>query len=444
MKKYIYSTLIVVMTIGLVKAQPAKQDSVEVEIEGNKITLEAKDFESLSEMDLNRLIKDVVEKTTKIQKQQNDLLARVEKQEEAGEITAEQAEEMKETITERTEDSMEVIEELMETWGESYAERWEDWADAYEAKMEVWEGQIESQENDLLATIPPLPDLPPLPPAPGVGDMPKASAPSDSTKKKGQKIIISDEGIIIQEGDGSERPFALDFNKRDDDDDDNSSSGEHRQQDRTETYTDFNFGFNQLLEGGQYQVFDEPAEQNFWKSTQFEFGMGGKTRIGSPYSKLYLKWGGEFSWHNFRLKGNNILVKQENPAKAAVFTNDSLNNYAKSKFEIVYFNVPLMLQLDFSDVGDIDEAFTLGVGGYLGVRLKARRRLEFNDFEGSETKSEDVNDFYTNPFRYGAMAQIGWKSFKVTAKYDLSTYFEQNRDLNQNYQMASISVGFTL
>ncbi len=441
MKKLTSLLSILALGMGLVQAQP--QDSVEVSIEGNQVTLRAEDLQSLSQVDLNRMIRELAEKTTLIQRQQQELLAKVEKQRRNGEITDDQAEEMREAIIDRTEESMEVISELMEEWGEAYGERWEAWADEYENRMEAWEAQVESQAaSPGTATLPPLPPLPPLPES-GV-------APKEGEKevKKGQKIIISDEGIIVEGGDDGDEPFALRFRERKEEEEkeDVEPDREHKKIDRTETYFDINFGFNQLLEEGQFIVYDEPAEQNFWKSTVFELGLGGKTRLGNPYSKFYLKWGGEISWQNFRLNGDNILVK--GPQRAA-FTLDT-NSYTQSKYEITYLNVPLMLVLDLSEVGEMDESFTLGIGGYGGVRIHSERELEFNDFEGQEVEEERENDFYSAPFRYGVMAQIGWKSLKITAKYDLNSFFQPDRGpLNgenqpANFQMASISIGLTL
>jgi hypothetical protein len=444
MKKLIYSAFTFLVASGVALAQPntSAQDSVEIEVSGNTIILEADDLQSLSEVDLNKMISEVVGKSLKIQKQQNEMLARVDKQEKAGEITAEQAEEMREAINDRTEESLEVMGELMETWGEAYAERWEAWAEAYETKMEAWEEQIEAQE-DGLGTIPPFPALPPIPDAPAEGDL--FDDGDAQPKEKKQKIVISEDGITIEEGEEGDRPFALDFKGNSDNDGwDDDNDIDIDEIDRSETYFDIHFGFNQLLEDGQYQVTDGSAEQEFWNSTTFELGMGGKTRLGSPYSKIYLKWGGEFSWHNYRLRGDNILVKQETPEQGAAFVNDSANSYAKSKFEIVYFNIPLMLQLDLSELGNIEDSFTFGIGGYGGVRLTSRRQREFNDFEGSRVETIEKNDFFTNPFRYGVMTQIGWESWKITAKYDLSTFFQADRDLGMDMQAVSVTIGLTL
>lgn len=418
MKKQILVALVFVLGIGLAQAQP-----------GNTQDSSKSESETISTMNLNKIIKEVIEKTTKIQTEQKMMLDRVNSQEKAGEITAEEAEEQREKINDQAEESMDKVEGMMERWGESYGEKWEAWAEEFENNMEA-----NKAGGDL------IPNIPAMPPLPQEG--PSGTAPSDSTKKKRtQKIIISEDGITLRDGEEGDRPFALEFEDKDDNGD---SEKEHKTDkiERTVGYSDINFGFNQLLEEGQYQIVDEPAEQEFWKSTTFELGGGWKTRIGSPYSKIYLKYGGEFSWHNFRLKGNNIISKVEGTVNGASFSADS-NSISKSKFEIVYFNVPVMLQLDLSKVGDVDESFTLGVGGYGGFRLTSRRRLEFNDFEGSSVESEIKNDFYSNPFRYGAMAQVGWGSFKLTAKYDLSTFFELDKDFNKDFQMASVAFGWS-
>lgn len=423
MKKHLILSFVFILGIGIAKAQPeSAKDSAQTEMNQ---AAESDELARLSSMSLSKVIGEAIKMAAKIQAEQKKSLALIDAQEKAGEITAEQAEEKREDVNDRAEESMDQMEGLMEAWGESYGKKWEAWGEEFEANMEA-------NENGEPLVIPEIP-----------GEGMDNSAPSDSTKKKrNQKIIISEDGITIKDGEEGDRPFALEFDPKDDDEDDDEENKTDKIE-RTVGYSDINFGFNQLLEGGQYQIIDEPAEQQFWKSTTFELGGGWKTRLGSPYSKFYLKYGGEFSWHNFRLKGNNVISKQSGVNSGALFAADS-NSISKSRFEIVYFNIPVMLQLDLSKLGDVDESFTMGIGGYGGIRLTSRRRLEYNDFEGSSVESEIKNDFYSNPFRYGAMAQIGWGSFKVTAKYDLSTMFEANKDFNKNYQMASIAFGWSL
>lgn len=415
------------------------KEDVEVQIDGNKITIEAEDFEGLSTVDLNTIIREVTRQASKIQRQQQELLAKVDKQLANGEITEEEAEEMRDKINERTEENMEMIGELMEAWGESYEDRMEAWGEEYAARMEAWEAEMEARtkKDGSAATMPPLPPVPPMPPA-------------AEGRKKGQKIIINEDGIVIKKGDDGEEPFAWKFGEDDEDDEDEESdmdddvdyTEKKKSIDRTVGYGTINLGFNQQLAGGTDFISNGPEELDFWRSREFNLGFGGKTRIGSPYSKLYVLYGAEFSWHGFRLNNNNLLM--QNSDSAFIRTDmDTLSNRSidRSSYHIAYFSVPVMLQLDFSKLGKTDESFTLGVGGYAGVRLGAKRKLEFNSpaFDDGEEKIKD--DFFTEQFRYGVMAQVGWDSFKITAKYDLNNFFKEGA--GPDYQMASVTLGFT-
>ena len=102
-----------------------------------------------------------------------------------------------------------------------------------------------------------------------------------------------------------------------------------------------------------------------------------------------------------------------------------------------------MLQFDFSEAGDRDEAFTIGVGGYGGVRLMAKRELEYSPPVYRKVEEKAYDDFFTNQFRYGLMAQVGYKSFKVTASYDMNEFFRDNKGPGA-YNMMNVTLGFSL
>lgn len=208
---------------------------------------------------------------------------------------------------------------------------------------------------------------------------------------------------------------------------------------RTEGYFDIGFGINQNLEEGQFLVEDVPGELNFWKSSVFNLGLGRKSRLGNPYSKFYLKYGIDFSWHNFHLVGSDVLNRGADESFFGPI--DPNQSYETNKYHIAYFNIPLMLQLDLSEMGERDQDFTLGLGGYGGIRMNSKRELEYSTpvFESIESTVKD--DFYTNQFRYGVMLEIGYKHFKLRGHYDLNTFFRANR--GPDYQLASLSLGFT-
>ncbi len=419
-------------------AQPddkKKSEDVEIQINGGELRVWAEDLAKLSTVDLNKIVAETSRYTAKVQKQTDELRRDVDELERSGVISKAEAEELRLEIGRRQTASIMAIGEMLEAQSESYEERMETWAEAYESQIEAWEDEMEARaERGDKSKMAPLPPVPPVP------------QPEEGERKSGRRITIDEEGISISRGKDGEKPYAWKFENDDadsDDEDDNdnndSPSRKSKKIDPTEAYFDINFGFNQQLPGGEELITDGPEELKFWKSTEFNMGLGGKTRIGSPYSKLYIKYGGEFSWHAFRLQNDNILLRTD-PDTVKIIT-DPDGDYSKTKYAIAYFNIPLMLQLDFSEVGERDDAFTLGVGGYGGVRLRAKTEQEFtNDILG-DAEREVKNDYNTSQFRYGLMAQVGFGNFKITGKYDLNPFFKDGE--GPDYQMASVTVGFS-
>ncbi len=434
MKKSLLMALLVAFGFGLsAQSDTTVRKKIEIQIEENTLSFDAD--EDMSQKDLASMIGFATQQVAKLQANHQRIVQKIEAQREAGKLSDEEADQLLDQAEESFETSMERFEEMMENWGEAYGERMEAWAERYEESMEVWseelEEEMESGDSSRMGKAPLMPPMPPMPPMP--------DAPQDSGKKK---IIISKEGVII----GDEEII---IEKEEEDDDiefdarDFFNRGERKKSrsiSRTEDYFDIAYGFNQQLEDGQFLVENTPGELDFWLSNSFNIGFGYKTRIGSPYSKLYLKYGIDFSWHNFALTGNEVL---DMDADSSFFNNIGPSaSYEENEYDIAYFNIPLMLQLDFSDAGDRDESWTIGVGGYGGVRLMAERELEYSTPTFDEVSQEVKADFFTNQFRYGLLAQVGYGSFKITASYDLNEFFQANRG-PAAYNMANISLGFT-
>ena len=431
MKKSILAALLVAFGFGLsAQTDTNARKKIEIQIEEN--TLE---FKAPKDANMSSMIGFATTQVTRLQANHERILRRIDEQEQAGNLSEEEAEVLRDQANESFEASMERFEDLMENWGESYAERMEAWAEEYEAGMEAWSEEMErSMEADSaqMGKAPMIPPMPPLPPMP--------EAIQDSGKKK---IIISKDGVII-----GDQEIEIEREEEEEELDIDASElferlGKRKSTSikRTEDYFDIALGFNQQLEDGQYLIEGGAGELDFWKSTSFNMGIGYKTRIGSPYSKFYIKYGIDFSWHNFRLNGSDVLDVN---ADSSYFTSIGVSNvYEKNKYHIAYFNVPLMFQFDFSEAGDRDEAFTIGVGGYGGVRLMAKRELEYSTPVYRKVEEKAYDDFFTNQFRYGLMAQVGYKSFKVTASYDMNEFFRDNKGPGA-YNMMNVTLGFSL
>ena len=437
MKKQVIMAL--AFTLGGFVTQ-AQNDSnarraIEVQIEENTITFEADD-EKLSQANLTTMITFASREMTKMQAKQQQILAKIDQLEAQGDLSEEEAEELREKAEDNFETSMDQFEEVMESWGEAYGSRMESWAESFADGMEAWADQMENNlENDSArANTPPLP---PIPPMPNMADLETDSADAGPVKKR---IVISKDGVILR--DKEEEAEEDDSEFKFDDLFDDAKRKKSKKIARTESYFDIGLGFNQQLKDGQNQVQDGPGELNLWRSTSFHLGTGFKTRIGSPYSKFYVKYGVDFSWHNFRLNGNEVLINNGNSAAFALDTISGILGFEKNKYHIAYFNVPVMFQLDFSDPGERDDAFTLGVGGYAGIRLLAKTETEYNTNQYRKVETKTYDDFYTEQFRYGVMAQIGFDSFKITASYDLNDFFRAGK--GPAYNMVNLGIGWTL
>lgn len=429
MKKQVVLALMLALGLG-VQAQGDTTASItkkiEIQIEENTLSWNA---DKTKMGDLATMIGFATTEVTKLQTKHKAIVAKIEALRAEGKISEEEADRLLDKAEDSHEASMDTFEMIMENWGESYAAKWESWAEEYEANMEDWESKMEAGDS-----VPPSPPMPPMPPILGMDE--------EEDKKE---IVISKDGIVIKDGENEEIidieeevESKVDLGKFFED-------GERKKSkkiDRTEDYFDIALGFNQQLEDGQFLIEDKAGELDFWRSTSFNLGFGWKSRIGNPYSKVYLKYGLDFSWHNFRLNNSEFLTLDAN--NGAMFDTTSLAtaSFDKSKYHIAYFNIPVMLQLDFSEPGDRDEAFTLGVGGYAGIRLLAKTELEYSTAQYRRVEETRYDDFGTEQFRYGLMAQVGFDSFKITASYDLNEFFRPNR--GPNYNMANITLGFTL
>jgi hypothetical protein len=102
-----------------------------------------------------------------------------------------------------------------------------------------------------------------------------------------------------------------------------------------------------------------------------------------------------------------------------------------------------MLQLDLSERG-MDNGFTLGVGGYGGLRMYSVREIKYNDFADDRTKTKEYNNLFMNNWRYGLMAQIGFNSFKITAQYDMNPLFRESHSPSQgDLRNLNLTIGWS-
>lgn len=384
----------------------AQKDTVKVELDGVTVEVSPGD-EEIEE--LVKVIRDGARKSQEIIQAQREEMNKINKEYEAGEISRNEAERRRAQLVEETEEQLSQLEEEIEEAAEKVGEQAEKKA---ETEIErVIEGQI---ANDF------------------------ESAWEEEAKE-------------FEEKSGEEGAFEWDFDEEGDDDDDDWDfdddwdwNSKKKNQKKTNFIFDLHGGFNTLLDENGNTLGGD-AQLDNWRSNIWEIGFNSKTRMGGPSSKAYIKYGISFTWHDWTLKGNNVISKDSINGGQVSFGKADVN-VRHSEWRTAYVNIPIMFQLDLSERG-MDNGFTLGVGGYGGLRMYSLREIKYNDFQDDRTKDKNYNNFYMNNWRYGLMAQIGFDSFKITAQYDMNPLFERGAVANGtelgDLRNLSLSVGWS-
>lgn len=382
-------------------------DTLKINMNGTEIIISTDDLTSLQDINLDGMLRDFSVGMREAAETFSATMNEIKAMEEAGEITAEEADQRREEATEKFELRTEKLGELMESWGEAQEDNMEEWAESQEEEWDRWAERWEENAEEMDGSGTPRTD-----------GLPEVSEEG----LRGRQFIIDEDGIRIE--DRIEEIII-------------SPDNDGYIQDMG--VIGFHFGWNTLM-NDDYQVSSGESEVRFFQSWAYDLEIGHKIRIGRK-TPLIFHYGLNFSWHNIETKES--LVKFEDPATGdpvVAFQSRPGLDVNETEFDIVYMDIPLMLHLDLSGK-DMDDSFTLGVGGYGGVRLSSERESKYVDFN-RDIVEENIDDhFLSNQWRYGLMGQVGLGSFKLTARYDLNQLFQENYD-TPNYHIASLTLGF--
>lgn len=131
---------------------------------------------------------------------------------------------------------------------------------------------------------------------------------------------------------------------------------------------------------------------------------------------LRLRLGFEFTWYNFMFDGNNVARKGPEQIEFTSFTEP----LKKSKLTVCYVTVPVMPTIAIRK-GVISH---IGAGGYVGYRLDSYTKTKTE----SGKKDHNHGGYWLNDFRYGLMAEIGFRnSVDLFFQYDLNELYQEAR-----------------
>ena len=120
-----------------------------------------------------------------------------------------------------------------------------------------------------------------------------------------------------------------------------------------------------------------------------------------------------------------------------------------SRFRNVYLTAPVHLEFDFTKsktnaegktIFKTHESVRFGIGGYLGIRVKSKQILEYDE-NGHDITVKEKGGFNTNDFIYGVSTYLGYGATSLYLKYDLNPLFKENAVKQNNI---SLGVRFDL
>ncbi|MFM9988241.1 hypothetical protein [Flavobacterium sp.] len=209
-----------------------------------------------------------------------------------------------------------------------------------------------------------------------------------------------------------------------------------RSEKRTTSQFVFATGVNNLVTDGMI------ANSNFryLGSHFYEWGLTYNTRIAQNSNIAHIKYGLSLQYNNLRPTDNRYYETSGDQTvlqTATVYLKDS-------RFRNVNLVVPVHFELDFSKSKMVNdkkifkshEGFRLGFGGFVGVNLKTKQILEFDDTFGNSVTQRSKGNYNTNDLVYGLSSYIGFGQTSLYVKYDLNPLFTDNI-VNQN----NISLG---
>lgn len=196
---------------------------------------------------------------------------------------------------------------------------------------------------------------------------------------------------------------------------------------RTTSQFVFAFGLNNLVTNGAVAN----SDFGYWRSTFYEWGITGRTRLGKEDSPVHFKYGFSFMYNILHATDNRYFVDKGEETVLETYPVNLIDD--KTYFKNVFFSVPLHLEFDFSEKREIDgkmyrrshKGFRFGTGGFIGINTNSKQFLGY-EADGYKIKERQKGDWNVNEFTYGLSTYVGYKSTSLYLKYDLQPMFENN------------------
>ena len=241
---------------------------------------------------------------------------------------------------------------------------------------------------------------------------------------KGEKRMIIDERVIIQEDEEDE---TFDMGS----DDGGSKSNNPVWSGFGLTANGFLNAQNQVATGSELGFLElDPA-----RSIGVQLNVVEKR---FPIIKDYLgiTTGLGIQWNRYSLKGNYDITATND----TIFgVENTAVNYSKNILRSAYLQAPLLLQINTNK--NPSESWTIAAGIVGGIRIGGLHKTKW-EIDGNESKDKTKDDFNFRPFSASLMAVVGYGDWNLYMTYNLTDVFNEGSALSLRGVNAGILLSF--
>ncbi|PQJ19179.1 hypothetical protein [Nonlabens tegetincola] len=201
---------------------------------------------------------------------------------------------------------------------------------------------------------------------------------------------------------------------------------------RTNTNLVWAIGWNQALGDGN-GIGDD---YRFWGSGVFDIGLEFSTRLQPKDDLFRFNYGLDLRFQSLRITDNRQFATNNNITDLVPVGIDT----DRSRFYQFSLVAPLHIEIGRRDLKTYkngikryhdEDAFVVGLGGYLGYTTTSTQELKF-EREGRDVTTTVTNDFEINNFNYGLSMYAGWYDFQIFARYGLNDILKDS-PIQQQY-----------
>lgn len=139
-------------------------------------------------------------------------------------------------------------------------------------------------------------------------------------------------------------------------------------------------------------------------------------------------------FNNYRF--NDDIVITSDSAKIFGFTDNESNNI-KSKLTVNYLTIPLIFEYQTNNKSK-KNSFHIGGGVESSLRIGSHSKLVYKNNGKKKTKNSD--GFHLNPFKFDAVARIGWGKINLFGNYSFTRLYLKD----EGYELYPFTIGVVI